>query len=134
MFPFVNYLISFDITGKELLEMLDIVQSGVLGFYPMFGINIVGQIDSNKAHRFINATLTDGSAIQPDRVYRGLSIDFLLNGGDDFKKVIGVTYTPRNTQNHGLVREMLRKPLEDLGVVKANTWIDPNNKRLIILK
>lgn len=91
--------------------MLSIVQSGGFGFYPMFGINIVAQIDSSKAHRFINATLANGSMIEPDRVYRGLSIDFLLNGGDDFKKVIGVTYTPRNTQSHGLVREMLRKPL-----------------------
>ena len=134
MFPFVNYLISFDITGRELLEMLSIVQSGAFGFYPTFGINVVAQIDSNKAHQFINATLADGSLIQPDRVYRGLSIDFLLNGGDDFKKVIGITYTPRNTQNHGLVREVLRKPLENLGTVKAETWIDPNNKRLIVLK
>ncbi len=34
--------------------------------------------------------------IIPDRMYRGLSIDFLLQGGDDFKDVMGKWYTLRN--------------------------------------
>jgi 2',3'-cyclic-nucleotide 2'-phosphodiesterase (5'-nucleotidase family) len=111
MFPFINYLISFDISGAELLQMLMTVQAGPLGFYPMFGVNQVVGIDGNGDHRFISATLADGSPIVPDRVYRGLSIDFLLQGGDDFKNVIGKIYTPRNTQNHGLIRDIIRQPL-----------------------
>lgn len=111
MFPFINYLISFEMTGAELLQTLITVQAGPLGFYPMYGVNQVVGIDGKGEHRFISATLADGSPIVPDRIYRGLSIDFLLQGGDDFKNVIGKIYTPRNTINHGLIREVLRKPL-----------------------
>lgn len=134
MFPFINYLISFDITGAELLQMLTIVQSGPLGFYPMFGVNQLVGIDSNQAHRFISATMADGTPIVPDRVYRGLSIDFLLQGGDDFKNVIGKTYTPRNTKNHGVIRDTLRKPLEAMGVIREGTLIDPDHPRLIVVR
>jgi 2',3'-cyclic-nucleotide 2'-phosphodiesterase/3'-nucleotidase len=104
MFPFINYLISFDMTGAELLQMLTIVQAGPLGFYPMYGVNQVVGMDAKHTHRFISATLADGSAIELDKVYRGVSIDFLLGGGDDFKNFIGKVYTPRNTKNHGLIR------------------------------
>lgn len=134
MFPFKNQLVSFDITGAELLQMLTTVQAGPLGFYPMFGVTQIVGIDEKQNHRFINATLADGSPIVPDRVYRGLSIDFLLEGGDDFKNVIGKSYTPRNTKNHGIVRETLRKPLEDLGNIKAGSLIDPDHPRLIVAK
>lgn len=113
MFPFINYLVSFDITGAQLLQMLTIVQAGPLGFYPMFGVDQVVSV-TNKKHAFVSAKMRDGSEIIPDRVYRGLSIDFLLNGGDDFKPFIGSKYTPRNTFNHGMIRDLIRKPLEQL--------------------
>lgn len=91
--------------------MLTVVQAGPLGFYPMYGVNQVVAIDSNKAHRFISATLADGSPIDPEKTYRGVSIDFLLAGGDDFNNFIGKIYTPRNTIKHGIIRDLLRKPL-----------------------
>lgn len=93
--------------------MLTIVQAGPLGFYPMFGVDQVVSV-TNKKHAFVSAKMRDGSEIIPDRVYRGLSIDFLLNGGDDFKPFIGSKYTPRNTFNHGMIRDLIRKPLEQL--------------------
>lgn len=103
MFPFTNYLVSFDITGAELLQLLTVVQAGPLGFYPMFGVSQVVGI-ANQQHRFISATLADGSPIDPAATYRGLSIDFLLQGGDDFGQVINKSYTPRNTKRHGVIR------------------------------
>jgi 2',3'-cyclic-nucleotide 2'-phosphodiesterase (5'-nucleotidase family) len=112
MFPFTNYLISFDITGAELMQMLAVVQAGPLGFYPMFGVTQVVGIDRQNNHRFISATLADGSPIDPEKTYRGLTIDFLINGGDDFNQVINKTYTPRNTIKHeGVIRDIIRKPL-----------------------
>lgn len=134
MFPFVNYLVSFDITGAELLQMLALVQAGPLGFYPMFGVTQVVGIDAQGKHRLISAALADGSPIVPDRTYRGLSIDFLLQGGDDFGQVIGKTYTPRNTKSHGVIRDLIRKPLETLGVVKRGSLIDPDHPRLIVVQ
>lgn len=133
MFPFINYLISFDITGAELLQMLTVVQAGPLGFYPMFGVNQVVGI-ANQQHRFISATLADGSSIDPAQTYRGLSIDFLLAGGDDFGAFINKTYTPRNTIKHGVIRDLLRKPLEQLGVIREGSLIDPDHPRLIVVQ
>ncbi len=41
----------------------------------------------------------NGSVIEQDVVYRGVTSDFLLNGGDDFIKVIGKVYKPRNVRD-----------------------------------
>ena len=49
-----------------------------------------------------------------DKVYRGLTIDFLLSGGDDFSKVIGKVYTPRNVKFEGGLKELVRPELEKL--------------------
>lgn len=43
--------------------MLAIVQAGPLGFYPMYGVNQVVGLDDKQNHRFINATMADGSPI-----------------------------------------------------------------------
>jgi len=56
-----------------------------LGFYPTYGLAQTVGIDGSGKHRFINATLFNGDAIDPNEIYRGMSIDFLLGGGDDFK-------------------------------------------------
>ena len=112
--------------------MLEIVQAGGLGFYPMYGVAQTVGIDKHGAHRFISANLMDGSPIDPQTTYRGLSIDFLLQGGDDFGNFINKHYTPRNTHSHGLIRDLLRKPLENLGVVRANSLIDPKHPRLTV--
>ncbi len=40
----------------------------------------------------------DGSEIQPDLYYTGIATDFLLGGGDDFKDIINIVYTPRDVK------------------------------------
>ena len=84
MFPFDNKLLSFDILGSEMLKMMEILQGGDLGFYPTAGLRITASANGGANHKFINATMYDGEEIVPDRMYRGMSIDFLLQGGDDF--------------------------------------------------
>lgn len=60
--------------------------------------------------------------------------DFLLNGGDDFVKVIGKTYIPRNVRNEGEMKELLKPELKKLQIIKENVWVDPSHLRLIINK
>jgi len=38
----------------------------------------------------------NGSAINPESIYRVGTIDFLLKGGDDFKKVNETVMIPKN--------------------------------------
>lgn len=133
MFPFTNSLKSFEITGKELLQTLAIVQSGAKGYYPTYGFTQYVQTSSGEKHKFINATMYNGTAIDPEATYKGITIDFLLNGGDDFKDVIGKVYTPRNVRDLGVIRTVLKKPLVDLKVIEEGTLIDPDHPRLIVL-
>ena len=44
-------------------------------------------------------------------MYRGVTIDFCLQGGDDFKDVIGKVYTVRNNKTEGPIRELVRPKL-----------------------
>ena len=64
--------------------MLTILQAGALGFYPAAGLRQTVAADGDYKHKFINATLYNGDPIILDKMYRGVSIDFCLQGGDDF--------------------------------------------------
>lgn len=118
MFPFTNYLVSFDIMGSELIKMLEIIQGGPLGFYHTAGLKLTVSANGGNNHKFVNATWIDGEPIILDRQYRGMSIDFLLQGGDDFKDVMGKAYTLRNSQTEGVIRDLIRPKLVDLQVIR----------------
>jgi hypothetical protein len=79
--------------------MLKILQAGPLGFYPTAGMQVTVAGNGASNHRFINATFINGDPIIPDKMYRGMSIDFCVQGGDDFKDVMGKVYTLRNSKN-----------------------------------
>jgi 2',3'-cyclic-nucleotide 2'-phosphodiesterase (5'-nucleotidase family) len=96
MFPFNNTINSVKMTGHELLNTLTIIQSGTKAFYPTYGLSQFVNISSTGVKKFINATLYNGSAIVPTQNYRIVSIQFLTQGGDDFKNVINKNYTVRN--------------------------------------
>ena len=75
-------------------------------------------------NRFISAKFRNGDDIEADKVYRGLTNDFLLQGGDNFKNYIGKYYNPRNTITHGLVRDLLKDQLQIWSVVKRDSLVD----------
>lgn len=133
MFPFDNYLISFEITGAELLLMLQVVQDGGLGFYHTAGLRVTVSAQGGKGHRFINATWVNGDPIVPEAEYRGMSIDFLLQGGDDFKDVMGKVYSLRGSRKEGSIKELVRSELKKLDVIREGSLIDPFVPRLVVL-
>jgi hypothetical protein len=49
----------------------------------------------NGTRTFLGATFSNGDEIDVSKNYRGVTIDFLTNGGDDFKDVMGKVYTLR---------------------------------------
>ena len=133
MFPFTNTLNSFDMTGRELLDTLAIVQASVKGFYPTYGLAQTVTLDLSGNKKLRSATLYNGSAIEPDRVYRGVAITFLTQGGDDFKDVIGKVYSVRNEVLHGDFRTLIRPQLVKWGTIKAGTLVDPQRPRLTVV-
>ncbi len=80
-----------------------------------------------------DAKLYDGSEIIPDKMYRGMSIDFLTQGGDDFAGAMGKVYTLRNPKDEGLIRELVRPQLVALKVIREGSLIDPTHPRLIVI-
>lgn len=96
MFPFENTLKSFNISGSELLKTLEILQSGDKGLYQFYGIQTVVEKTASGRFKYVSALMSDGSQIDPSRYYTGIATDFLLNGGDDFKNVMGKVYTLRD--------------------------------------
>ena len=98
--------------------MLTILQAGPLGFYPTSGIKMTVAANGAANHRFVNATWYNGQEIIPDRMYRGVTIDFCLQGGDDFKDVIGKVYTVRNNKTEGPIRDLVRPKLQELQLIR----------------
>lgn len=86
----------------------------------------------NLVKGFISAKFINGTEIDPVKTYTGVTIDFLLKGGDDFKDVIGKVYTPRNVQNKGDYKELTQPFLEKMEIIKAGTLINPDEPRLIV--
>lgn len=113
--------------------MLQIIQDGALGFYPTANLQITVAANGALNHKFINATWINGQPIVLDKVYRGMSIDFLLQGGDDFKNVMGKTYTLRNSKNQGSIKNLIRPKLMELQTIREGSLIDPNKPRLIVI-
>lgn len=100
MFPFKNILQKFDIKGSELLETLRIIQSGEKGFYHSWNIQMNVTLN-NDIRGFVSARFMNGTEIDPIKTYTGVADNFLLTGGDDFRKVIGIVYTPTNVVDIG---------------------------------
>lgn len=61
MFPFDNQLRTFDITGKQLIDMLTLVQNGDKGFYHAWGIQQTVTFNTtNNKTGFISARMANG--------------------------------------------------------------------------
>ena len=72
----------------------------------------------NNVKGFVSATFMDGTPIDPEKTYTGITIDFLLQGGDDFSKIIGPVFVPKNTVNLGEFKAVVEPKLRDLGVIR----------------
>lgn len=152
MFPFTGRVKSFDIKGSDLVEMLDRVQTGWDGFYYSDGLfetvslteKIVDGVKKQEKG-FVNATLLDGTPIDPSKTYTGVTIEFLLKGGDDFVKafkgytdpVTGRVYTPLPTSNVkdlGEQRETFKAELQKLGKVTDQWKPNAEHPRLTVIQ
>ena len=79
-----------------------------------------------------SVTFADGTAIEERKEYRGLSVSFLLSGGDDFKDVMGKVYNLRGKMIIGEMRDVLRPQLMRTIEITEEKVYDPAHPRLII--
>lgn len=132
MFPFGNKLISFEINGDELYQMMSIIQSGSKGLYHCAGLK---QTITRRAGKMAlkSLYLASGEEIIPSKNYRGVTIDFLLAGGDDFRNVMNVIYKLRKEKEIGELRSVMRGFLREIAIIKEGTLIDQNNRRITVI-
>ena len=82
-------------TGHELIKTLQILQAGKKSFYPTKNLKQRVRVYPNGTRELISVTFYDGAPIEESKTYRGVSLDFLLSGGDDFQNVMGKIYSLR---------------------------------------
>lgn len=118
------------VTGRELKEIFKVLQAGRYGFYITTGLVMTVTINERA---LVDIATSDNDEIVDDVNYTGITSDFLLNGGDDMKDVIGKIYTPRNRTLVGPMRPTLKTILADMQVIKENSLIDPDHPRLVVI-
>jgi len=73
--------VSFDITGQEIINVLQIIQAGESSFYQTYGLQQTVIIEKDGQRKLTSVTLADGQSIVLDKIYRCISLDYLLQGG-----------------------------------------------------
>jgi len=136
MSPFDNKIVTFSMTGDELLTMLKQTEESIIyGLYPVSGVKL--QILQNYYSKtLISAKLFDGVneiEIEKNKTYKIVSNDFLLNGGDDFAKVMK-WYKIKDFVDYDDTRVNLINYLQNVQYIDSNNYIDESNPRILIIK
>ena len=136
MFPFDNYIVSFEMTGLEIKRMLKIIQKGNFAFYPTSGDKETVLIHQNKKN-LIDIVLFDGLYEIPiinDKNYTVSTLDFcIINGGDDFSDVVS-WYKLRKLIKYGDTKSNIIRYLKSMKYIYTKNLIDKKNPRLRIIE
>ena len=136
MFPFDNYIVSFEMTGLEIKRMLKIIQKGNFAFYPTSGDKETVLIHQNKKN-LIDIVLFDGLYEIPiinDKNYTVSTLDFcIINGGDDFADVVS-WYKLRKLIKYGDTKSNIIRYLKSMKYIYTKNLIDKKNPRLRIIE
>ena len=129
-FPFDNTMTTFEVNGQDLITMMRILQQGSKGFYHTSGLRMEV---CKSPHSLKSVSFLNGQTIDPTKTYLGVSNDFLVNGGDDFKDVLKAIKI-KNVKFGRALRDVLTDALLKSGVVNSDQkpCVDPQNPRLIV--
>ena len=132
--PFGNYFCSFTMNGKEIKKMMKIIQAGIKKYFITSGVKQIFTKNNEGEYSLANIKLFDGYKefnLLPDKEYLISANNFLiLNGGDDFYKVLS-WYKPRNLNcNYGIDADLVEKFLRAQQIIDITKYIDDNNPRI----
>ena len=84
--PFDNYLYIVSMKGSEIIELFDFIATipqGNGGF-PQFSGDVRFTIDKTSGEGVIGDLTIAGESVDPDRIYRFCTNDYILGGGDGY--------------------------------------------------
>ena len=136
MSPFDNNIVTFSMTGEELINMLkQIEESTTYGLYPVSGLKLQ-ILQTSNSKQLISAKLFDGIndiEIEKNKTYKVASNNFLLNGGDDFAKVMK-WYKIKDFEDYNDTRDNLIAYLKNVQLINSKNYIDELNPRILVIK
>ena len=116
--PYANEIILFDLTGKELMQVLTRSVKGTReeedgGFLQVSGIRF-----HVHGHMVAKVRLSENDRpIEPEKIYRVAITDFMSSGGDGY-----TIFTAKPSENTRLpLRELIMDTIRSRGTVTAHT-------------
>ena len=82
--PFNNTLVTMDLTGAQVIQVLEEGANSQYGTVQISGLTWAYAADALFGDRLTSVTLPDGTSIDPSATYRIATNNFLASGGDQF--------------------------------------------------
>lgn len=102
--PFDNFVMKLKISGHDLKNLLNVVESGSKGISPVSGLKIkMVALDqpAPPTGRILQVTENSGKPINDIQMYTVATLDFLVQGGDDWNRFIRTINPSAVVQSNG---------------------------------
>jgi 2',3'-cyclic-nucleotide 2'-phosphodiesterase (5'-nucleotidase family) len=83
LLPFDNVLVSMDLTGRQLLQILEESARGLHGILQISGLRVTADLTRPTGQRIVGVEI-GGRPLAAEKMYRVVTNDFLAAGGDEF--------------------------------------------------
>ena len=133
LLPFGNDLCSFTMNGEEIKKMMKIIQTGRKKYYVTSGLKQIMSKIKDEEYYLSNIMLFDGykeSEIIPEHEYLIAANSFLIEGGDDFNKVLSWYKVKNLNCEYGQELDLFLKYLKDQQIIDVRKYMDENNPRI----
>jgi 2',3'-cyclic-nucleotide 2'-phosphodiesterase (5'-nucleotidase family) len=130
MFPFDNQIVTFKLNGYDLKKLIKNIQIGNYSFYPISGIKI--KVIINPSKKVLNVCLSNGDEIDDNKLYKIVSVDYLINGGDDFRKILS-WFKPIDIEKVGIISDEFIKFYKDKPLINVYDHFDEKKPRIEIV-
>ena len=129
MFPFTDNLVTVQMTGKEIVQTLKVIQVGNTQFFPIS--NLIEEMRVEKNYKKITKVLlADGSKLKEDKIYTVATTYFLLpTYGDEMS---GIRYFYPKVKGFKIIGDFTDLLIEHLKKVKRivpEKHFNPKNNR-----
>ncbi|NOZ55468.1 MAG: bifunctional metallophosphatase/5'-nucleotidase [Calditrichaeota bacterium] len=114
--PFSNRLVTFTVTGAELLDILDYNAEAWSDILQLSGVRVHCDARRPRGHRIIRATLADGRPIRRGRRYKVCTNDYVAK---HFYQYFGIP--PRG------------RKITDLGIIDRDAFIQEAKRQKVIV-
>ena len=132
--PFDNTLVTVELTGKQIIEILEYgILNENIGMLQFSGINVVFDESLPRGKRVVSVTTIDGEKLDLKKRYNVATNDFMADGGNGYK-------TFKNGENivntHLVIRDLLVEEISKIQLVnfKADDRLIIKEKSNVSLK